>query len=254
MVRSGREVSPEDDDDAHDSLPWWPSSQRSRVSSRSGLTRERIIGVGVELVEKEGFEALTMRRVADRLNSGVMSLYWYVANREELVSVIVDELLRDVPTPSRELPWRQQVIVMCRAFVSILQPHRRVLADLPGGIAMGPKLLRMTDNVFGALRSAGFAGEDLFQSVEAIGSLTIGLLFHGPIDVERDDPRIKREKGLVPSRAAEVDFSALKPSSYPNLVAAGQRQPDRHDDVEFALETLLDGLELRLGRSGRITR
>jgi hypothetical protein len=69
------------------------------------LTLERIIDAGIHLVDKQGFEALTMRRVAESLNSGVMSLYWYVENREELASVVVDALLRRVPTPPSDMPW-----------------------------------------------------------------------------------------------------------------------------------------------------
>ncbi len=121
-----------------DGLPWWPASVRRRGGARSTLTIERIVEAGVELVEKEGFDALTMRRVADSLQCGVMSLYWHVANRDELVSVVVDELLRGVPTPSSDLPWRQQIVVVCRAFVAILYRHRRVLAGFPGGLAPGP--------------------------------------------------------------------------------------------------------------------
>src|ERR1700722_1228341 len=123
MVRPAGEETAEIDDG--EAIPWWPSSDRGRGGSRSGLSRQRIIEAGVDLVGTEGFEALTMRRVADSLNSGVMSLYWYVANRDELVSVVGDELLRGVPTPSPGTPWRHQVVEVCRAFVSILQPHRR---------------------------------------------------------------------------------------------------------------------------------
>ena len=180
MVRPVGEETAEIDD--AEGIPWWPTGDRGRGGSRSGLSRQRIIEAGVDLVGEEGFEALTMRRVADSLHCGVMSLYWYVANRDELVSVVVDELLRAVPTPSPGTPWRHQVVEVCRAFVSILQPHRRVLAGFPGGIVPGPQLLRMTNDVYGALGSAGFTGEDLFRGVDAIAWLTIGPLFAGAAD------------------------------------------------------------------------
>jgi AcrR family transcriptional regulator len=252
MVRPvGEETAEIDDGEA---IPWWPTGERGRGGSRSGLSRQRIIEAGVVLVGEEGFEALTMRRVADSLRCGVMSLYWYVANRDELVSVVVDELLRAVPTPSPGAPWRHQVVEVCRAFVSILQPHRRVLAGFPGGIVPGPQLLRMTNDVYGALGSAGFAGEDLFRGVDAISWLTIGSLFAGSPDAgSGEGSGQQNHSGVAPCSVKDVDFSVLEQSRYPNLVAAGRRRGEGDDGFEFALDVLLDGLELRL-RRGRYKR
>lgn len=245
MRRPVEEGTPGIDEDV---LPWWPSEDRRRGGGRSGLTRRRIIDVGVDLVSREGFAALTMRRVAESLDCGVMSLYWYVATRDELVAVVVDELLRDVPTPAPDTPWRQQVLQVCRAFVSILRPHRRVLAAFPGGIAPGPQMLRMTNDIYGALGSAGFEGSDLFQGVDAIASLTIGLVFRAIAD----DAGTAGAEGPIPRNQAPaslqgVDFGLLDERLYPHLVAAGRR-PDGGDGFEFTLETLLDGLEFRLHR------
>jgi AcrR family transcriptional regulator len=249
----GGAVSPSDgvDGEGDAGLPWWPSGVRRRGGNRSSLTLERIIDAGVDLVDKQGFEALTMRRVAECLNCGVMSLYWYVANREELASVVVDALLRSVPTPPSDMPWRQQVLVVSRAFVSILHRHRRVLAGFAGGVAPGPQLLRMTNDIYGALRNAGFSGEDLFQGVDAIGSLTIGFLFGGASDdVTDDEKHAEAEQPDSPRGLQDVDFTSMDPNQYPNLAAAGVRRPETGRRIEFALNTLLDGLELRLVRDG----
>jgi len=236
------------EDEQDESLPWWPSGDRGRTASRPGLTRDRIINAGVDLIRKEGFQALTMRRIAECLNSGVMSLYWYIANRDELVAVVVDELLRGVPTPSPDLPWRQQVFEVCRAFVSILEPHRSALAALPSGIAPGPQLLRMTNDIYGALGSAGFDGDALAQGVDAIAALTTGLLFSEPNeDASPDDTETADESRAAPGSFREVDFGTLDQGRYPHLVASGARQPGG-DTLGFALDTLLDGLEVRLRR------
>ena len=239
----GEDTAKIDDDD---SLPWWPSGDRRRAASRSGLTRDRIITAGVELIQKEGFEALTMRRVAECLNSGVMSLYWYVANRDELVAVVVDELLRGVPTPSPDAPWREQLVEVCRAFgLDPSAPPARPSGP-PLGIAPGPHLLRMTNDIYGALTHAGFTGDDVVQGVEAIGSLTIGLLFSGITEDESSqDSEHPTTASAVPNGLRDVDFAVLKASRYPNLVAAGAARRDG-DGLMYALGTLLDGLEVRL--------
>ena len=242
----GEETAETDDDE---SLPWWPSGDRGRTASRSGLTRERIINAGVELIQREGFQALTMRRIAECLNSGVMSLYWYIANRDELVAVVVDELLRGVPTPSPDLSWRQQVFEVCRAFVSILEPHRHALAALPSGIAPGPHLLRMTNDIYGALGSAGFYGDDLIQGVDAIAALTIGLLFSEPGDDAGNGSEKAGEGRAAPSGVRDVDFGTLDQSRYPNLAAAAGARRLGGDTLDYALDTLLDGLEVRLRRT-----
>jgi hypothetical protein len=179
-----------------------------------------------------------------------MSLYWYVANRDELVAAVVDGLVRGVPTPLPESPWRQQVLEVCQAFRSILYRHRGILAGFAGGITPGPELLRITDAIYGALGEAGFCGQELIHAVDAIGSLTSGFLFGGGGGARSDDDAAGNKDGVVvPTSLRDIDVALLDPRRFPNLVAAGTRQTDSDNDgFNFALEALLDGLELRLER------
>jgi hypothetical protein len=159
-----------------------------------------------------------------------------------------------VPTPSASTPWRQQVVEVCRAFLTILRPHRQVLAGLPGGLGAGPQLLRMTNDIYGALGSAGFSGDDLFQGVDAIASLTIGLLFRSATDDQTSESSAEQDgTGAAPCSVREVDFSVLDAGLYPHLVAAGVRPPACDDGFDFAVDRLLDGLELRLVQAGKPT-
>ncbi len=110
----------------------------------------------------------------------------------------------------------------------------------------------MTNDVYGALRSAGFAGADLFEGVDAISSLTLGSLFAAASLGTSEDPE-KVEDGsatnAAPRRVQDIDFRTLDPRRYPHLAAAGARRADRPSGFELALGIVLDGLELRLGSS-----
>src|SRR5262245_51761159 len=88
------------------SAPWWLERARARPERRprkQGITPERIVAAAVEVVQAEGHEALTMRRLAERLGTGPASLYRHVAGRDELVALVVDHVIGSLP---RERPPR----------------------------------------------------------------------------------------------------------------------------------------------------
>ncbi len=110
-MRSGPET------DSEQSLIWLREEPCSR---KPGHSRARIAAAAVGLADSEGFEAVSMRRVAQELGVGTMTLYHYVANKDELVTLMMDAVMGEVLVPADRLPgeWRP---AMARIAISTLE-------------------------------------------------------------------------------------------------------------------------------------
>src|SRR3954469_9872529 len=82
-----------------------PESQVANTS----LTRERVAETALELVDREGIDGLSMRRLADALGVGTMTLYGYFRSKRELLDAVVDAAVTDRPVPPAEADWREQL-------------------------------------------------------------------------------------------------------------------------------------------------
>lgn len=126
------------------------------VASEGALSRQRVVVEAVRLADREGVDGLSMRRLAGALGAGAMSLYYYVANKEELLDAMIDVVFEEIELPSEETDW--QSAMRCRAVST-----RQVLARHPWAIGLmesrtspGPANLRHREAVTACLRRAGF--------------------------------------------------------------------------------------------------
>ncbi len=106
-----------------------------------GLTRRRVVDAAIELMEREGLDALTMRALGEALRVKAASLYWHVRDREELLQLIAGALLDAVPMPPPGRGWREEVLAICAAMDASLTRRRdaaRVLLAVPGALEQSP--------------------------------------------------------------------------------------------------------------------
>src|SRR3954453_7699935 len=95
--------------------PWWRKRPQA-AQERQPLTREKIVDAALVLLEREGMQGLSMRKLAQELGAGAASLYWHVGDKEELLSLLLDRIVGEsqVPEPDPE-HWQDQVRAMARA-------------------------------------------------------------------------------------------------------------------------------------------
>ena len=100
--------------------PPWAATRRERPA-RTPLTREAIVDAALRVVDREGADGLSMRRVAEELGTGPASLYWHVASKDELINLVVDRVVGEIelPPPDPER-WQEQ-------FMEGMRQARRVL-------------------------------------------------------------------------------------------------------------------------------
>lgn len=139
------------------------------------LSLERIVATAVELLDAEGLEGLKMRRLADRLGAGAMSLYWHVGNKEEMVDLALDAVLEYRGSPGGQgfEDWRGEIVHMIEDWRAGMLRHPWSASLLPRR-ALGPNILARLELLGRALSKAGISDADLNVAIWSIWNFVIG--------------------------------------------------------------------------------
>lgn len=141
----------------------------------SGLSRERIVAAAVELLDRDGPSALTMRKFAAELGVHATSLYWYVKRREDLIDLAVDEVLGEAASaPVPEAEWDVIVSTTARAMYDAFTSHPWVTAFAGTRPLVGPNALALSARILAALASTGAADRALSIAATTVSNLILG--------------------------------------------------------------------------------
>src|SRR5712691_2216396 len=134
--------------------PWRAAKRRS--APRVALDRDAIVEAALAVLDRDGYDGLTMRRVAEQLGTGAGALYWHVANKEELLQLLIDRVSSEIelpePDPAR---WQEQLKEFAREMRRVLKRHRDVARITLGRIPIGPNLVRFVEWQLSLMRAAG---------------------------------------------------------------------------------------------------
>ncbi|MET4691309.1 TetR/AcrR family transcriptional regulator [Sinorhizobium fredii] len=180
--------------------------QRIDVSLQSGqeprtepaLSLERIVATAVELLDAGGVDGLKMRRLADRLGSGAMSLYWHVDNKEEVFDLALDSVLeyRAPPQTIESEDWRGEVVHMLEDWRSSMLRHPWSASLLPRR-ALGPNILSRLELLSKTLSRAGVADADLNVAIWSLWNYVMGAtVTRASFDLS-DDDRVAAQQRLT---------------------------------------------------------
>lgn len=196
------------------------------------LSRERIVAAAVELLDAHGADGLTMRRLADHLGSGVMSLYWHVNNKEDVFELALDAVLeyRGPPTDVSQ-DWRGEVVDMLEDWRASMLRHPWS-ASLLQRLALGPNILNRLELLSKTLSRAGLADTDLNVAIWSFYNYVMGAtIVRASFDLSDDD------------RAAAQQRLTQLSGRYPTIERSGLLLDDDWDGAfRQGLDFLLDGL------------
>jgi AcrR family transcriptional regulator len=232
---------------------------RPRRQPRSSLTREQIVAEALRLLDTEGVDALSMRKLAAGLGVGTTSLYWYVANRDELIELVIDEIYGELELPASvgADDWREAARRLAHSIRSTTLRHPWVVSMLDrlvGATFFGPNLAKATERMFALFEGAGFELPEAERALNTLNSYVFGvsmgeaawhnwLVRHGTspqewLDESRRMVDAAATEGLERLRALVTNYEGTDPEKVVN------------EDFEYGLERVLDGLQARLdGRS-----
>lgn len=206
-----------------------------RSRGRPAVPLDRILAAAVELVDEHGADALSMRSLAQRLESGTATLYRHFANRSELVAMMVDHLLGEVDLDAETvtaLPWQQACISFAQHMFDALGRHGNVASLLIGHVPMGPNALAHREVILSVLLDNGFPPVVAAHAYATLARYVLGF------GIQR--------AGSVTDRDAELAaaFRGLDSSRYPATVAVADDLPvPLEEEFAYGLRLIVAGLE-----------
>lgn len=221
------------------------SAPRSRSTrdrpAKAPLSEAVVVDAGLRILQRDGLDAVTMRRVATELDTGPASLYVYVDGRDGLCRAMLNRVVAAVPleTPDPQR-WREQLHALLGGLLAALDAHpgiaRASLADVP----TGEHALRMIDTLLGTLRAGGIDGRPAAWAAHALLMLVTTSAIETATYREREGARSEAE--LLP-RIGEA-LAALPTERFPHLTALSPElaRGDTSARVAFTVDTLVDGL------------
>jgi AcrR family transcriptional regulator len=208
------------------------------------LSRERVLTTAVAFADRHGLDALSMRKLADELGAGAMSLYHYVPNKEQLIDGMVEIVFSEIEPPSLELDWKTAMRRRAVSTRDALNRHRWAVGLMEGRMDPGLASMRIREAILGCLREAGFSIEETIQAYSVQDAYIYGFALQ-----ERSLPFESAEESTAIAEATTQDIADLA-NEFPYLaeVVAGHVATVGYDFTaafEYGLDLILDGLEKR---------
>jgi len=153
---------------------------RSTEPESARLSRERIVDAAFRVLEREGWEALSMRRLGQELDVWPMAVYRHFHDKDELVDALVAFLVAEIDLPAERGPWRTRIRKLLDAVRGTLEPLPPELRARLAPVLLAPGSADLADAGLRTLESAGFRGEQAGRAWAALGAYTVGFVEIAP--------------------------------------------------------------------------
>jgi len=216
-----------------ESQPRAEGSGPQNTPQRAQLSREGIVVAAVELIEREGEGALSMRRIAGELGYGVMSLYNHVPNKASLLDAIAEYVMADLQfAADPRAEWRDQARALVRTFREISRRYPRSVNVVIMRQLNSPAGLRPLELALATARAAGFDGITAVRVMRTFVAYALGTVVN---EARLDLMRANADPG--PGGYAGL----LDPAEFPNTLALVDTlmEHDHEADFEFGLDLLI---------------
>jgi TetR/AcrR family transcriptional regulator, tetracycline repressor protein len=235
-------------------VPWWRPGRDRRQRQ---LDLDSIVAGAIAVLQREGTDGLTIRRLAAELGVAAASVYWHVPNKQALLDVVLDRLLGDalddlVLDPAAS--WRAQAADICRVLRRLGQRQPAAGALLGQRLPLGPNGLRLMEITMSVLARAGFIGERL-----ALGHGALLGHASGQVALQARRPGAATVADWSsPDQSAELGrlLHGVPRHQYPALYEMAEELGALTDDAQFeyGVQRMLDGLEQDLRGSAGLLR
>lgn len=182
----------------------WMRPEQAPVGRPAERNRAEITAAAVELADREGLEAVSMRRVASVLGTGAASLYRYVATRDDLLDLMTDSTASEYNLPAPSGDWQADLLTIARQARQIMRRHPWLPAMVMGRPVLGPQGIDLLEHVLDVLADHPAGPERKLEAFALLSGLTA--LF-------------------VQNEMVAADISATRQSAYLRHVAAAGSHP-----------------------------
>jgi AcrR family transcriptional regulator len=214
---------------------------------RVPLTRERLLRAAVDLADRGGIEALSMRKLGQELGVEAMALYRHVRDKTDLLNGVVDLVIGEIERPPAGADWKATMRAQAMAARATMVRHPWARRALEDSGTSGPSALVYIESLLATLRDGGFSLDLAHHTLHVLGSRVFG--FSQDIFEEGDEDASAEPNPIVAGVMAD---------RFPRITEMAQAASHEgvlgrcDDDVEFAfgLDLILDGLERRRSAAG----
>ena len=201
------------------------------------MSRERVLRAAVDFADRNGIDSLSMRKLARELGVEAMTLYYYVANKNDLLEGMADLVAGEIELPPSGLDWKTATRQRAMSAREVLARHQWA-GPLWMRVMVGPARMRYMDSALGVYRRAGLSPESTELAFHAVENHIVGYTVQeANFPLEADDLAV----------AAQEFLDTLPKEEFPHL-AEHVVQHMTHEsigggDFEFGLDLLLDGID-----------
>jgi AcrR family transcriptional regulator len=224
----------------------------ARVRRSTPLSRDLIVEAALGIVDREGVDALNMRRVADELDTGPSSLYAHVRNKEELLELLLDRVLGELdlpePDPAR---WQEQLKEFARQARALMGRHNDIAKVTLGRIPMGPNALRWVEWSLTLLRGAGIPDRTAAYVGDMFGLVLGAYAYEEALGVASptgEEMSLEQYTDMI-----RAYWASLPADRFPNTVELVDvlMSGDNDERFEFFVDIILAGLAAQVPKQRR---
>ena len=215
-------------------------------AGEEALTRERVVSTALSVVDEEGLEAMSMRRLAKELGVDPMAIYHHLPNKRALLSGMIRKAFSEmrVPEGAENWDWRERVRAWARAFRDVERTHPKLVPQLASyPEAAAEATLESTEELYAAFEAAGMSPREIVAAVGVVVDYLIGFAL-AEASGAVGEPDEQREMIAMLDARPQGELPAMR-RTFETLT-----DEDLGTDFEFGLDVLLAGLEAINNRRG----
>ncbi|WP_329376679.1 TetR/AcrR family transcriptional regulator C-terminal domain-containing protein [Streptomyces sp. NBC_01351] len=223
---------------------------------RETLSRDQIVRAAIDLLDSEGIDGLSMRRLGQRMGSAATAMYWHVGSKESLVVLAADEVWAELTFPDPvEIGWRAAARALVHDTYALGRRHPWLVPAISTHFVYGPGMAGFQEHSYAIYEAAGFTGRELDWAVNTTFTFVAGTLLADASQATLAEAQVPRGKGDEGPPQSVAEWAWAIASRYPRLRARIEDQQGADpaslaaEKFEFGVEAILDGLESR--RAGR---
>jgi AcrR family transcriptional regulator len=231
--------------------PWWRQA-KAPARRRPPLSRDAIVDAAIEILDADGVDALTIRRLGQELGTGAASLYWHIAGKDELCELVYDRIMGEIelaePDPER---WEDQLKDLARQAYRAMLSHNDAVRLSIGRPPAGPNTLRIVEWMLTVMRGAGIADQPAARFGNILGRYLDASVLEASTSTRAGDDATGDA-----ARMMRAYWAGLPADEFPNLKALADTafvdEPDALFD--FGLDLLMRGLAVYQHEPGSFRR
>jgi AcrR family transcriptional regulator len=218
-------------------------------------SREQIAATAIAIADSDGFDAVSMRRIASELGAGTMSIYHYVRGKDELVALVADMMMSEMVVPDDELPdgWRDGMAEIARRTRALFKRHPWIVEHMDEGDPehTGPSMLRHIEQTLAVTARTGLSADEQFELSAIVDDYVFGyaMRYHENVDTTA---RLDAVFAYLKEQLGTGEYPHLEAFAGDDAGAAfahAMQLAADDDRFERGLQRVLDGLELWVERA-----